>query len=60
MVTIHKNSLMNSALALSTSLLFTDNTKVDIPFVEFAKATPVTTKICKVDKSSVGFNLDSV
>ena len=39
MITVHKNSLMNSALALSTSLLFTDNTEVGILFVEFAKAT---------------------
>ena len=31
---------MNSALALPTSLLFIDNTKVGIPFAEFTKATP--------------------
>ena len=30
---------MNSALALPTSLLFTDNTEVSIPFAEFTKAT---------------------
>ena len=38
---------MNSALALPTSLLFTDNTEVSILFVEFTKATPASEKHAK-------------
>ena len=38
---------MKSSNHLPTSLLFTDYTEVSIPFVEFAKATPVSKKHAK-------------
>ena len=49
---------MKSSNHLPTSLLFTDYTEVSIPFIEFAKATLVPKKTCKVSKWTVGFNPD--
>ena len=38
---------MNSALALPTSLLFTDNSEVGITFAKFSKATPASKNYAK-------------
>ena len=48
-------SLMKSANPLQTFSLFTLFTEVSTAVVEFAKATPVPEKTCKVDKWTVCF-----